>query len=437
MDADVIVIGAGAAGLAAARSLARASLRTIVLEARDRIGGRVLSEPTARAVLPAELGGEFIHGPAAETMALLREIGSAAITTGGEAWVADGAGGLRYEERDFGSSAGIFSDVYRLSEDETVERYLQRFADDPAQRQAASDALMFAEGFDAVDPAIASARGIADEWNSGVDGTSTRPLGGYPPLFNHLRAACVADGVEIRLGCAVERVAWRNGAVRVAARDATGAATTLEARAAIVTLPAGVLNDPVGVTFEPALPAAKRDALAKLPMGEVVKVVLEFRTPFWEHLQDGRFAEASFFRAAAHSFSAYWLQYPVHGEIVCAWAGGTRAIAMRDLPESERIERALDGFGTLLGAPAIARAEFVRGFAHDWLHDPFARGAYSYLAVGGGDARLVLAEPVDGTLFFGGEACANDGQGGTVNGALETGERAAREAAAALNGARR
>jgi monoamine oxidase len=436
MDADVIVIGAGAAGLAAARVLARASLRTIVLEARDRIGGRVLSQPTARAVLPAELGGEFIHGPAAETMGLLREIGSAAITTGGEGWAVDGNGVLRPEERDFGSSAGIFSGVYELPEDETVERYLQRFADDPARRQAASEAQMFAEGFDAVDPAIASARGIADEWNSGVDASSTRPLGGYPPLFAHLLEACVDGGADIRLDSMVERVAWSRGAVSVQARDGSGDRVTLRARALIVTLPAGVLSDPAGVVFEPELPVAKRDALAKLPMGEVVKVVLEFRTPFWEQLHDGRFAEASFFRAAPHSFAAYWLQYPVHGEIVCAWAGGPRAIAMRDLSADGRIERALDGFGTLLGAPALARSEFARGFVHDWLHDPFARGAYSYLAVGGGNARVVLAEAVDDTLFFGGEATANDGQGGTVNGALETGERAAREAAAALNGAR-
>jgi len=171
-------------------------------------------------------------------------------------------------------------------------------------------------------------------------------------------------------------------------------------------------------------------------MGEVVKVVLEFRTAFWERLRDRQFAETSFFRAYGQAFGAYWVQYPVHGEIVCAWAGGTKAIAMRDLSEAERIERALRGFAVLLDAPEATRSEFVRGYEHDWLRDPFARGAYSYLAVGGGEARLVLATPVDDTLFFAGEACANDGQGGTVNGALETGERAAREAAAALNGAR-
>jgi monoamine oxidase len=101
---------------------------------------------------------------------------------------------------------------------------------------------------------------------------------------------------------------------------------------------------------------------------------------------------------------------------------------------AELIERALEGFGAVFKEPALAREAFESGGVHDWSRDPFARGAYSYLAVNGGDARARLAAPVDDTLFFAGEATASDGQGGTVNGALETGERAAHEAAAALTG---
>ena len=106
MDADVIVIGAGAAGLQAARNLAKGSLRTIVLEARERIGGRVYSVPSNRTVVAAELGAEFIHGKAPETAALLREIGGAAIDTGGESWTNEGAE-LQLDDDDFVSSAGF------------------------------------------------------------------------------------------------------------------------------------------------------------------------------------------------------------------------------------------------------------------------------------------------------------------------------------------
>src|SRR5208283_3878191 len=100
MDADVVVIGAGAAGLAAARSLAGRSLKVIVLEARDRIGGRVWSRSSPRGA-PAELGAEFIHGAAEETWSLLRAAGTAAVDTGDESWICAEDGVLRLDDEDF------------------------------------------------------------------------------------------------------------------------------------------------------------------------------------------------------------------------------------------------------------------------------------------------------------------------------------------------
>jgi monoamine oxidase len=103
---------------------------------------------------------------------------------------------------------------------------------------------------------------------------------------------------------------------------------------------------------------------------------------------------------------------------------------MRDLSEAERIERALHGFEVLLDAPEATRSEFVCGYEHDWLQDPFARGAYSYVTVGGGKARRQLAAPLADTLFFAGEATDTQGETATVTGALQSGTRAAREALA-------
>jgi monoamine oxidase len=124
----------------------------------------------------------------------------------------------------------------------------------------------------------------------------------------------------------------------------------------------------------------------------------------------------------------------VRSELIAAWAGGPKAIALRGKSHDQLIALALDGLGAVFGEPALVRAELEGAAVHDWDHDPFSRGAYSYVRVDGGNARAALATPVDETLFFAGEATSNDGQGGTVNGALETGERAAREAAAALGG---
>ena len=435
MDADVIVIGAGAAGLAAARSLAGRSLRVIVLEARARVGGRVWSLPSARAAVAVELGAEFIHGRAPETRALLRDAGTAAIDqAGGESWVRREDGDLRRDDAR-SSAAGIFEATRELAADESVDRFLQRFEGDDSMRETVRMARAFVEGFEAADPAIASASAIANEWRSGVDSETAHPLGGYLPMFERLRNACAVAGVRMHLATTVRRISWRQGSVAVDATTGWNELQTIRARAAIVTVPVGVLRhagDESEIDFEPELPAAKREALASIEMGHAVKVVLSFRTAFWEKLRGGRYRDASFFLCLGQTFTAYWTQVPVRSELIVAWAGGPKASALSGVSREELIGRALDGFGALFGEPALVRREFEGGVMHDWSNDPFARGAYSYVVTGGGDARVALAEPVNGTLFFAGEATSNDGQGGTVNGALETGERAAREAATVL-----
>lgn len=436
MDVDVIVIGAGAAGLAAARRLAARALRVIVVEARDRAGGRVHSRTVGgRAAVPAELGAEFIHGRAPETMALLREAGATAIDTSGASWsFADGALCPRGND-EFAAVARIFKQT-PSENDESVERFLARFEGDASMRESVRAARSFAEGFDAADPTIASARSIGEELQSGVDSLIARPLGGYRLLIEHLRNACAAAGVRTYLSTRVRHIAWRNGHVRVLTDDDGRSARTIDARTAIVTLPVGVLRHTGDdeIVFQLGLPAAKRDALEKLEMGQVVRLVLSFRTAFWERICDGRYRDVGYFWNQGSLFPVYWTQLPLRSELIVAWAGGPKATALRKLSHDELIETALDGFGALFDERTLARSEFEGGVTHDWNGDPFARGAYSYVAVGGGDARASLAAPVNGSLFFAGEATSGDGQGGTVNGALETGERAAREVLASFDG---
>jgi monoamine oxidase len=431
MDADVIVIGAGAAGLAAARTLALASLSVLLIEARDRAGGRVLTLPTPRPMTPAELGAEFIHGTARETFELLRAAGTAAVDTGGEAWSFED-GRLQRDVETFVESASIFEATRSLREDESADRFLRRFENDAAKRATAQTARGFVEGFEAADPAIASVRAIAEELRSGVDRRSARPLGGYAPVFQRLCADCGTAGVRTRLSTVVRAITWRRGAVSVGVR---GEARALRARAAIVTLPVGVLRhrgDESEIAFDPPLPAAKSKALAHIEMGHVVRVVLAFRTPFWERVCDARYRDAAFFHGEGWPFPAYWTQLPVRGEHVVAWAGGPKAIALEGMAEAELVALALKGFGELFDESALAQAEFSGGMMHDWTRDAFARGAYSYITVGGEGARAALGAPLDGALFFAGEATSTDGQGGTVNGALQTGARAANEVLQAL-----
>jgi len=436
MDTDVIVVGAGAAGLAAALGLAERSLHVIALESRDRVGGRVMWQSVGSVDVPAELGAEFIHGAAPETSALLREAGLTKVETGGTSWMWSSTGDVRAVGDDFGYG-DIFERVRSLTQDESVDAFLRRFEHDPHMREQAQNARTFVEGFEAADPALASARSIADEIRSGVDSTTSRPVGSYAPLFEHLAARCARAGVDLRLGTAVERIVWEPGAVTIETRTGNGNAATLGARCVIVTVPVGVLRprgDALGLSFAPALPVEKQAALRGLEMGHAVRVTLAFRTPFWEHVANGRYRDAGFFRCEGGTFNVFWTQVPMRSRTIVAWAGGPRATALAGTAQ-ERIDRACDEFGAMLGQRDLARREFEAGVTHDWSADPFACGAYSYVAAGAGAARKVLGDSVDETLFFAGEATSTNGQGGTVSGAFETGMRAAREAARALAGA--
>jgi monoamine oxidase len=434
MDTDVVIVGAGAAGLAAARSLAEQSIRVIVLEARDRIAGRVMWKSVGTVDVPAELGAEFIHGDAPETTALMRAAGLSKVATGASAWRCRADGSLEPDDDDF-DPGDIFATARSLREDESVETFLRRFENDAAMRARARRARMFVEGFEAADPALASARAIADELHSGVDSTSARPVGSYASLFAYIFERCVRAGADIRFDTAVERIVWDGTGVTIEAGSA-GGASTVRARCAIVTVPIGVLRQGPGaarLSFEPPLPAEKQAAIRGLEMGHAVRVALAFKTPFWEQLDGGRYRDAAFFRCDAGTYNALWTQMPLRSRTIVAWAGGPRATALSGMPAQERIERARDEFGAMFGAGDLARREFEDGATHDWSTDPFSCGAYSYVTTGAVKARCMLGASIGNTLFFAGEGAATDGQGGTVSGAFGTGMRAARDAARALD----
>ena len=162
-------------------------------------------------------------------------------------------------------------------------------------------------------------------------------------------------------------------------------------------------------------------------MGPVIKLVLSFREPFWECVAAGRHRDTAFFFTPAASFPTFWTSLPVRSTRLVAWAGGSKATRLSGLDESQLVEAALASLEQMFGHSARARELLRASYVHDWQSDPFARGAYSYVVAGGSSARARLASPVEDTLYFAGEATATDGQSGTVIGALQSGQRAARE----------
>jgi monoamine oxidase len=231
--------------------------------------------------------------------------------------------------------------------------------------------------------------------------------------------------------------------VRVETAAANGGLTrTFESRALVVALPLGVLQASIGelgaVTFEPAL-ADKQAAAANLVAGPVVKVLLRFADAFWETEKSatlskaGSLRDTAFFHAHGLAVPTWWTMLPLRLPLLTGWAGGPDAAALSGRDDAYVLDRALDSLATILG---ISRRRIESGLqqtiVNDWQSDPFSRGAYSYVPVGGAGARKKLARPVADTLFFAGEATNYESQPGTVAGAIAAGYRAAREVERAL-----
>src|SRR5437016_157107 len=234
---DVLVLGAGAAGLAAARDLSHAGLRVTVIEARPRIGGRVLTVHDPRSPVPIELGAEFIHGEAAETLSLAQAAGLAVVELPDTHELAR-AGRLK----PMGDFWGL---VDRMNRD-LARRVASRGRDFPV-----SEDLESASG---------------------------------PASRRWLRAGSGPDRTEVRLRTVAKSGRWKGGAWSVTCRGGDRAPLpAVSARAAVITLPLAVLKAGV-VRFDPALPAKQR-ALARIETGQVFKIVLRFREAFWQGVE--------------------------------------------------------------------------------------------------------------------------------------------------------
>ena len=226
-----MIIGAGAAGLAAAHELARAGKSVVVLEARERVGGRCWTRRMPGLEIPVEMGAEFIHGEAKVTFALLRQASLSAIDSVREQrYLADG----RLRAGDAFAAAQRAVGNVRLERDISFERFLARRRVPAKTKELAR---MMVQGFDAADPRRVSAKSIIEEWGGGSLGdTQPRPQGGYGALMAWLANAIVARGARLHLAAAVTSLKWTRGVVTVQGTFA-GERFTARAKRAIVTLP--------------------------------------------------------------------------------------------------------------------------------------------------------------------------------------------------------
>jgi monoamine oxidase len=432
---DVVVIGAGAAGVTAAAALARARRSALLIDGRDRIGGRIWSLNEPGLPVPVELGAEFIHGLSKPTFALLERTGGAALDANRDHFTLR-EGKLVPSENLFAQiRVAMTRSAVLEKRDISLDAYIERHLKHELTSEASAYARMLAQGFDAADTSRASARAIVEEWTGGgsVEAPQFRPLGGYGVLLSALAGELNGSSVDVQLDTTVRNVRWSRAGVRVSGA-CMGGPFEVKARRAIVTLPLGVLQRTAStsdhVRFTPAL-ASKRSALKHLAPGPVLKVLLRFRHAFWERADRGRYKDVDFFHPREASFPTFWTALPVRTPLLVAWAAGPKAQRLAGAGKPRLVSEALDSLAALFGHRDAIADQLQAAWVHDWQSDPFARGAYSYVTVGGDNARKELAKPLGGTLFFAGEATDVE-EAGTVGGALRSGERAAAEVLASF-----
>ena len=428
---DVLIIGAGVAGLCAARVLARAGLHCTLLEARERIGGRIWTAGLAPGGAAVELGAEFVHGQPPQIWDLIRSrrLQAREITTG--ELCRQGGGALARCDDFFEQVDSVMRRLPRSGPDMTFNQFLHEHCGD-FEEQPRQWAREYVAGFHAADPEAVSTRALVRDRDAEAEISGERGfrlVGGYDRLVHLLQSQISSARSQVCLNTIVREVRWDEGHVEVRAEKKTFAAPR-----ALITLPLGVLQSGE-VSFDPPL-ADKSEALSALAMGPVIRITLVFQRSFWQSSRVLREPDSKFSFLFTHHrwFPTWWSPDPWPSLMLTGWAAGARGEALSHQPKQFVLERALEALCDIFELPAQQIGSAISSWhVHDWQADPFSRGAYTWVKAGGEGAQQRLATPTEETLFFAGEATDFSGHHGTVHGAMASGERAAAEIIKSFN----
>ncbi len=424
---DCLIVGAGAAGLAAARHMQTSGKSYLLIEARDRIGGRIYTDRTF-ASFPVDLGAEFIHGENASTHALIREaeLGLIPVDRYGQMhWGQTEAKPLRNLPKSFQTMLKGLKESYQQLENASLPQDIS-LADYLSQKGWNDSAIDYADVLLAQTCCSniydLSCQDIKREMlNDQAGSLEFRIRGGYEALLKHF-----SRNLAINLSESVQRIEQNKSTLGITTNKAH-----YQAKTCIVTLPISLLQQGY-IKFRPNISEAKQKAIKALKMEPGTKLLYSFEEPFWGDDLTYMLHTGLAARWWTPGFGQDQTSNQKKNHIICAFLTAERAKKIDAFSEEEALELGLNDLSTLLGVKRSSlKAGLLKAKRVSWAKDPWSQGAYAHAPVGAAEARLELAKP-EQSLFFAGEACAYFSNPQTVHGAFDSGTFAAQEAIAFL-----
>jgi monoamine oxidase len=443
---EVVIIGAGIAGLAAADELTRTGIKPTVIEARNRIGGRVFTRHDDRVAAPIELGAEFVHGRPAEISDLAKRFDFEIVETGGDSWRLNDDGILvPVGDEPPGSDNELWTRAEEYVSEERPDVSFEHFLELPITANISNPekewSRRYVAGFHAADLQRVGIYGLVktQKADEEVDGqTAHRMPSGYSSLATKLYEKSQAAGAKYLLGNVVTSVRWGGPAVEIVAANSNGSFLTLNADKVIITVPIGVLKASEGsssfIRFEPDI-AHKRPILDKIEMGSARRIILAFSEKWWRPILekfDRRHATLGFLFAQDVPISVWWTNEPSDNAMLVGWMGGEKAREVTEFTDEQLTDLAVSSLDKIFRTgESFITGKLTASFSRNWDADRFSLGSYTYMGIGGVNAPEDLARRIEDKLYFAGEATDVNGHWGTVHGAIASGIRAVREIVAA------
>ena len=409
---EIIIIGAGAAGLIAAEELSAAGKKILILEARNRIGGRIHTIKSDKLLL--ETGAEFVHGDLPLTLALLKKAKIKYHKTTGK--MRRSKNGKWVDDEFTENWDELLKQMKNLKTDLSFVDFLEKYFSGENNKQLRSSVTRYAEGFDLADINKASTKALFKEWNN-EDHHQYRIKKGYGKLMNYLQKKCVDNGCIILKEKIVTKIKWKKNEVKIFTKQKEN----FTAKKVLITIPVSLMQDEKlegSIKFEPAIDKTVQ-AFQQIGFGSVLKILLYFKKAFWE-----RKKQKISIILSDQQIPTWWTQLPEKNKILTGWLGGPNAEKLSSVNNDEILQIALKSLSEIFNMPVKElHKQLISSHIFKWHKEKFSNGAYTFPMPKTNDAIKKINKPIEETIFFAGEALYIGNAPGTVEAALENGKK--------------